>query len=327
MKQTRIILVLTLALAFMAGCKGSDENKVLPSIGGKPGEVAVVCSKAMWEGEPGSALRALLSDEVPYLPQVEPMYDLFNVPPQVFNKVFRVHRNIIVLDVDKKHTDNLLVKFSDVWATPQVVINISADSQAKITELINNNGAQILDILEQKERSRILSNAQSYENAELDNTIREIFGGSPMLPTGFTIKKKTDDFIWVSYETTYTNQSILIWKYPAQGEDALSPEALAAKRNEITKEHIPCTMENSYMILNPDIFPGDRQITVDGRKVTELRGLWEAYNDFMGGPFVSHSFLNPDGSEVITLDAFVYAPKYDKRNYLRQVEGLLYSFK
>ena len=45
----------------------------------------------------------------------------------------------------------------------------------------------------------------------------------------------------------------------------------------------------------------------------------------MGG-FVSHSFYSKDGSEVITVEAFVYAPKYNKRHYLRQVESLLYSW-
>ena len=29
---------------------------------------------------------------------------------------------------------------------------------------------------------------------------------------------------------------------------------------------------------------------------------------------------------MIMLEAFVYAPKYDKRHYLRQVESVLYSF-
>ena len=46
----------------------------------------------------------------------------------------------------------------------------------------------------------------------------------------------------------------------------------------------------------------------------------------MGGPFVSHSFYSPDGSEIYVIEAFLYAPKYDKRQYLRQVESLLYSF-
>ena len=46
----------------------------------------------------------------------------------------------------------------------------------------------------------------------------------------------------------------------------------------------------------------------------------------MGGPFVSHSFYSQDGSEIIVTEAFLYAPRYDKRQYLRQVESLLYSF-
>lgn len=326
MKQTQFIVGLMLAAAVIVGCK-SGEEKILPSISGKAGEVAVVCSKVEWESEPGSTIRALLSDEVPYLPQVEPMYDLFNVPQQAFNKVFRVHRNIIVVDTDKRHTESRYNTFLDVWATPQVVINIQAKDGAEAAAVIAQKGDKILSTLETIERNRIISNINHFENAEIGKAVGNIFGGSPVFPKGYTIKSATKDFIWVSYETTYTNQSILMWKYPYAGEESMSPEALAAKRNEITREHIPCTMENSYMILNPDIFPGNRTLEVNGRSIVELRGLWEAYNDFMGGPFVSHSFLSPDGSEIITADAFVYAPKYDKRNYLRQSEAVLYSFK
>ena len=325
MKYSRFILIAILATAVFAGCKNTGEE-ILPSISGKAGEVAVVCSKVEWEGEPGTTLRALLSNEVPYLPQVEPMYDLFNVPEQAFNKLFRVHRNIIVFATDKKYTECTYTVFNDVWATPQTVINIQAPDGAAAAAMVSQKGEQILSTLEKAERNRVISNIKTFENHDLGKTVGKIFGGSPVFPNGYTVKKATDNFIWVSYETTYTNQSVLMWKYPYQGEASLTPEALAAKRNEITREHIPCTMENSYMILNPDIFPGSCTLVYQGRNIVELRGLWEAYNDFMGGPFVSHTFLSQDGSEIITADAFVYAPKYDKRNYLRQVEAMLYSF-
>ena len=64
----------------------------------------------------------------------------------------------------------------------------------------------------------------------------------------------------------------------------------------------------------------------EGGGFVEARGLWEVYNDFMGGPFVSHSFYSKDGRYIIVLDGFVYAPKFDKRQYLRQVEAIMYSF-
>ena len=46
----------------------------------------------------------------------------------------------------------------------------------------------------------------------------------------------------------------------------------------------------------------------------------------MGGPFISHFFMDKDKRNIIALEAFVYAPRYNKRNYLRQVESLIYSF-
>lgn len=319
-------LFLAAATLMMAGCKNTEGEKTLPGVSGKAGEVAVVCSKVEWEGEPGTTLRAILSDEMPYLPQVEPLYDLFNVPPQAFNKVFQVHRNIIIIDTDKKHTEPAMRIFNDIWAQPQLVIEIDAETAQKAAALIGQTKDKILSTLEKTERGRVLSNVRSYENTELRKEVNFLAGGSPFFPSGFTVKSRTEDFIWLSGETTYTIQSILVWKYPYTGEADLSPEALAAKRNEITREHIPCTREGSYMMLNPDIFPGCRVFDSKGRNITELRGLWEAYNDFMGGPFVSHTFLSPDQKEIITLDAFVYAPRYDKRNYLRQVEACLYSF-
>ena len=72
--------------------------------------------------------------------------------------------------------------------------------------------------------------------------------------------------------------------------------------------------------------PSVEYLDFRGRAFAEMRGFWEVYNDYMGGPFVSHSFYSQDGKEIITLEAFVYAPKYDKRNYLREVESIIYSF-
>lgn len=320
------ISVLISAALLTLGCKESSQSKTLPSSSGKPGEVAVVCSKAEWEGDPGSKLRELLSSEVPYLPQAEPLYDLFNVPQQAFNKVFQVHRNIIVLDTDKKNTESSLTFYSNIWAAPQLVIGIKAATPEDAARLIAEKGSKILATLRQTERDRVLNNITEFENKELYTSVENMFGAGPHFPSGYTVKKVAEDFMWISYETTYTIQSVLIWKYPYGGPEDMTPEALAAKRNEMTQKHIPCTREGSYMMLNPDIFPGYEHIKAGGRDILEMRGLWEAYNDFMGGPFVSHTFLSEDGSEIITLDGFVYAPKYDKRNYVRQVEAILYSY-
>ena len=99
-----------------------------------------------------------------------------------------------------------------------------------------------------------------------------------------------------------------------------------AKRNEVMKENVPGSLDGSYMITNPVIQPGYYQKNYKGRDFTEIRSLWETQNDYMGGPFISDAFRSSDGKDVIVIEGFVYAPKYDKRDYLRQVEALIYSW-
>ena len=139
---------MALAVVVLAGCKSKEKEKILPTISGKAGEVAVVCSKVEWESEPGSTIRALLAAEVPYLPQVEPMYDLFNVPQQAFNKVFQVHRNIIIINTDKKIEKPRFVTWTDVWASPQLVIQIDAPDGLRAAEVVAKQGNKILALLE-----------------------------------------------------------------------------------------------------------------------------------------------------------------------------------
>ena len=185
----------------------------------------------------------------------------------------------------------------------------------------------ILGALEQAERDRIITNTLLYEEKSIAPQIAEIFGGEVHFPSGYKLRKKTDNFAWVAYQKQYSNQVVLIYKYPVGDDpDPFSCESLVAHRNEILKENVPGMFENTYMTTSNFMTPQVRFLRYKGRDFAEMRGLWEVENDYMGGPFVLHAFYSKDGQDIIVLDAFVYAPKYDKRHYLRQVESLLYSF-
>ena len=154
-----------------------------------------------------------------------------------------------------------------------------------------------------------------------------MIGGSPHFPSGYRLKKQTEDFIWVSYDPEYVSQGILIYKYPVvEGEDMMSPENLIAANRKMLMENVPGMFENTYMTLSNYAAPTVKYMKYKGLQFAEIRGLWEVHNDYMGGPFVTHVFYSPDGKYMIGLEGFVYAPKFDKRHYLRQVEAIIYSF-
>ncbi len=57
----------------------------------------------------------------------------------------------------------------------------------------------------------------------------------------------------------------------------------------------------------------------------ETRGVWNVVGDFMAGPFLSYTVVDERHGRLITLEGYVYAPNKPKRDYLRQMEAILYS--
>ncbi len=319
------LLVLALVAVFAASCNDSSEL-VKQNVGGKAGEIIIVANKAEWESEPGSELRSILATPYPYLPQSEPSYTLINIPHKSFTSLFEYHRNILILKVDPE----LKAEFKaveDVWAAPQTVIMITAPTKEEATKVIADNAEQLFNIINQAERNRIMRNSKRYEDVALRNFVADKFGGSPYFPKGYSLKKQTDNFVWISYETTYINLGIFVYRIPYKDETSVQLEGLMAATNDIMQENVPGMVDNSYMTISSEILPGLEVMKYKNRNFVEMRGLWEVKNDFMGGPFVIHAFYDKNNpKDIIVVEGFVYAPRYDKRDYIRQVESILYSF-
>jgi hypothetical protein len=96
-------------------------------------------------------------------------------------------------------------------------------------------------------------------------------------------------------------------------------------RDQFTKKFVPGPNRGSYMAVETDAVPYRRELKVNELDVIELRNLWKVENDFMGGPFVSLTMENEETNQIVVVDGFVYAPQFDKRKYLRQVEAILNS--
>lgn len=319
----KILGFLFTALALMS-C-GNRREALLPNVSGKAGEVIVVMKKADWEGALGGATRELLAADCPWLPLREPLYSLVNIAPGNLSNLFKVHRNIVWFDIDPQAVDTGVKYLKDRWATPQCLVYIAAHSSEDALDFFKKNGAVISSYIEQAERDRVISNTLHYEERNLAQQVSEVFGGSPHFPIGYSLKKKTADFVWIADEKQYTNQGILIYSYPA-GEDPFTLEKIIARRNSALKVNVPGMFENTWMTTGDYPAPYIEFMKYRGREFAQVRGWWEVENDYMAGPFVSHSFYSKDGKRIIVAEAFLYAPKYDKRQYLRQVESLLYSW-
>ncbi len=326
----KIMLLLSVSAMLLSSCGGNagkkDKEKYLPSITGNAGEVLVVMAKKYWEGEPGLVAREVFAAEYPFLPQRESTFKLMNTVPSSLSGAFSLHRNIVIVNISEE-VDSVGIKVGrNAWAKPQCVVTLSATSEEEAIRMMRDNAEFLVNAVEQAERDRIIANSIRYEDPTIREAVTANIGGSPYFPKGFTMKKNDGDFMWISQETTHVNQGILIFKVPYTDASQLEADNLRNTVSELWKANVPGMFENTYMTFNKLIEPGVKNISYKNRNIVEMRGLWEVENDYMGGPFVCHIFPDENRSNIVIITAFVYAPKYDKRKYLRQVESIIYSF-
>ena len=326
MKKIQSVYLTILALFFFASCS-NDPTIMRKKVTGKAGEVVIVISKKTWESQAGSKIRKILAQPQLGLPQDEPIFELIDVPPAAFKEIFKTSRNIITVKI-MPGLDSAKVQFKkDVWAWPQAVINIQAKSHEQFVEAFTKSSDKIVAYFIKAERDRLLMNYTNYHDKAVKNIIQDKFGFDLNLPPGFKVTKTKDNFAWIRYETPEISQGIIIQTYPYTSDSTFTPNYLLDKRDSILKKYIDGPTNGSYMTTEHQLPPVFNVFSFKNNYAAEMRGLWKVENDFMGGPFVNLTVLDASNNRIVMLDGYVYAPRFDKRNYLRQVEAMMYSLR
>lgn len=299
-----------------------SDSKRYSSQGG-PYEVVTICTQPQWEGPVGEKLREILRAQDPYLNARESIFSLFQVTPHNVTKIIDDHRNQIEVKVDPALREASAGARYDVTASPQIIITLQGPSEQAIASYLDENREALVQLLNKAERDRALAYAHKFNEPFVSQQIQKSFGIEMKVPKGYVLAKQTEDFMWMRQEYPAASKGFMIYSRPYRGPMSLSEGEVQAARLKFAKE-IPGPSDGSYMTTSPVFPPIYRLVRIEDRLWAELRGFWDVENDFMGGPFVSYSTLDEARNQVITIDCYIYSPKLDKRNFMRDVEHLVY---
>ena len=335
MKRVFISLLPILgALLMLVGCKSFFDLESADNATGTPYELVLVCSQPEWQSELGDTLQSILKQPVKELMQYEPMYNVMRILPNNFKSLTERHRNIVVVNVDPSISEPGITVNYDLTAKPQIYITLKGADTQSLAKYVSDHRDNILYVLEKAERDRTINYASKYFVAPLREDIFNKFGMDLAVANDYQLRTSSDDMIWISKEFPMASQGFFIYKYPYEGKESLSAEALIKARNRFASR-IPGPADGSYMstvnkIPNEEgddyipFIPEYRTLLIGDRPWIEMVGLWDVENYFMGGPYVSYTTLNKSTNEVVTIDCYVYYPKTKKRNMLRELQHLVY---
>jgi len=304
--------------------QGGMAGKIMPNITGGAGEVLVVMDQFNWENSAGELLQDILKEEFPGLPQSEPLFDVIQVTAASFDGFYQFHRTIVLTTVASGLEPNIRYR-ENVWAKPQIMVQLEAPSGAALKELISENEKQIRSFLVQYDRNRLMDVYKDSKDPAIQKDIASHHQVRLAIPRGYNMDFSNEEYTSVSIESSDLSQVIQVYDYPASGPDDLNINNIIEKRNSFTQKYVKGPREGSYMVIASMFRPIAYDLKNNNNDVVELRGLWELENGFMGGPFVSHSVYDAGRGRIVTVDGYVYHPNQKKRVKVKQLEAIIYS--
>jgi len=316
-------LLLTLSCD-TANQQGGMAGRILPNITGGTGEVLVVMNQFNWDNSAGELLQDILKEEYPGLPQSEPIFDVIHVTAPSFDGVYKFHRSIVLTTVASGLEPK--IRFRDnIWAKPQIMVQIEAPTATALRELISENEKQIKSFLVQYDRNRLMNAYKDQKDPAIQKDIATHHQVRLAIPRGYNMDFSNEEYTSVSIESSDLSQVIQVYDYPANGPEDLNIANIIKKRNNFTKTYVKGPRDGSYMVIASMYEPIAYDVKNNNMDVVELRGLWDLENGFMGGPFVSHSVYDAKRGRIVTVDGYVYHPNLKKRVKIRQLEAIIYS--
>ena len=113
-----------------------NEQKLLPASSGNINNISVVTNDELWNGVVGEVIRENFGRPIYGLPQIEPIFPLNHIPSKVFSGFATKSRTILKIDVSENEG---VFNFKNTYASPQRIIQITANSPDKIIKIINEN--------------------------------------------------------------------------------------------------------------------------------------------------------------------------------------------
>ncbi len=325
MKNRNLLFAISLLLV---SCVGNDKSVLRTSIG-KINKVMVVTKASHWNGNIGKKIRSSFGELMVGLPQPESLLKVSQVSPNGFGSMMKVARNILMIGVSDE--EKYFVR-KNVYAQPQTIVYVYAKDDEGIIKMFKKHEKEIIKTFIQSDISMTQSLFQKNKLDDSQYKTLQNLGISLTIHNKFNTVDDTGEFLWLRHHLTSGiaktgSNNILVYSVPLEPEAKVS-DSIITIRNRIGKKYIPGSdPETMYMITEKAYTPLTFDANIDGKKAYETRGKWEVKNDFMAGPFLNYTILDPNNNRLIVFEGFTYAPSVSKRAFLFELEAIAKSMK
>ena len=320
----RHFLVCLLTSLLLISCHKKKKEQYLPDSVGSINSLTIVMDPQLWGGVVGDSLREYFASPVEEIAGArEPLFDIQQIPLEVFDGMTRASRNILIVSTDTRNGFDIR---DSLYAKPQKVAFIIGQTTDDLISEIQKYAPKIIRTFKENEMQEVRNRFQN----TLNNTklIENTLGIQLSFPSLYNIVKQENNFFWLARKVKNGTADILIYEVP-KGKicthSNLCSEDIIQMRDSIGKRYVPGPQEGMYMITSPAFAPTYTKTQLNGYPTIESKGLWEVKDFIVGGPFSNYIIEDPKRDRCVVIEGFIAAPGTSKRDLLFELETIIKS--
>lgn len=242
----------------------------------------------------------------------------------------------------------IVVPRPDLWRRSQRVFYVTAATPEALVSALQNESETMRQTFREVTLDRM--------EREMYETERQYNLEDSLLQThGFKVKVQHDyqiaaqdttgnaRTVWLARVLTDTRRDLIVHYIEDASPRLITPEWMVETRDSLTRRYIRGSAAGFVRIdKRRDLEPVESDFL--GRYGYELRGLWHLVadpdsvnldgdygeNEYVemggGGPFITYAFYDQPSDRVYMIDGSVFAPTYDKMQFLRQMKVIARTF-
>lgn len=340
----------------LSGCNPDYRQRAV----GPTEVIHVVMDSTQWKGELGTAIKQNVAPFLSTLPAPERAFTLRQVQldsERTFDNVRRQKNVLFVAPLsDSSNVANFLrqrlsdearqavmngqsavVPKPDLWRRDQRVYFVTAATPSDLIAALQRNGNQIRETFHEAVLGHM--NREMFDRGRqpaLEDSLMEKHGFAVNMQHDYYIATDTSNFVWLRRVVSARSWRSLFVYYIEDGDPSmLSPEWVYATRDSLSKRFIQGSVAGFMKIDYRRPLTTEETNFLD-RFAYESYGLWhmvgESEDDELlqyggGGPFVNYTFYDQASDRIYMIDGSVFAPGYDKLEFLRQMEVIAHTFR
>jgi len=356
-----LLLAAAVSLSFvLVGCDGDYRPRAI----GKEGEVTVVVDSTHWTGPVGDTFRETVTPWINTLPQPERYFEIRHLEfssERVYESIQDLKNVVVIAPLsDSTNEANFLrrrlsaeareavmdgqvavVSKPNLWRRSQRVYFVTAATPEALVTALEQRGTDIRNTFKEVTLERM--EREMYDDARqfaLEDTLMSQHGFAVNVQHDFQLAVDTTSassgFVWLRRRLAKTRREFFVYYEEDMSPSDITPEWIYETRDSLTRKYLRGSVAGFVRIDDRRTLTTE-QTEFKDRFGYEVRGLWHMVaptddpNDFQsvggGGPFVTYAFYDQSTDRVYLMDGSVFAPDFDKLEFLRQMEVMAHTFR